>query len=521
MEKQGEMEKGVVSDRVYFSMLEKVGTLGRYQVLLMTFIFIVGMQASACFLVNPYLFYEQEFVCPADIKDCREHVCALPDDLRAAFTPAPDARLSLANQFGDFRCEGAAFVTLLNTAIILGSVLGIFSAIFFTEWLGRRGTMAASLLLGVAGLAVAFIPSQTAAVAGVFLYGAGLDISYSCVFTFVTEFFAEENRVQFYNVISLSFALGIFLNPLAFYLIYDWRWVALLVFILPTLAAAIGFLLVVENTPIELIAYSSPEQIHAAFLRIAAWNRTEEHGLTLSGVREIKEEYDENQRKKHARVFTIVDLVRYKSLRAHILPLGALKFLMMFIYYAPGLLLNQFNLDIYVNGLVNALSQLAGIPIQQLLLQYERKMSSYLLFTCSAVFAVGMWLVKDLAEGEGASTAASVVLLFLYRICCTIVSFIVVVMLNETYPAQVRNLAIFVNISFGRSATLLVPFVVSFCETTRIPFLLLLAAVSLLGTATTCATTETQGVPPPEMIEEVRIQEHHFKHYHVEDEKDK
>lgn len=56
-----EEEKPAKDGRVYFSMLEKVGTIGKYQYLLMFFIFIVGMQASACFLVNPYLFYEQEF----------------------------------------------------------------------------------------------------------------------------------------------------------------------------------------------------------------------------------------------------------------------------------------------------------------------------------------------------------------------------------------------------------------------------------------------------------------------------
>jgi hypothetical protein len=243
------------------------------------------------------------------------------------------------------------------------------------------------------------------------------------------------------------------------------------------------------------------------------------HGLTLEGVREIKEEYDENQKKKHARVFSIVDLVRYKSLRSHIIPLGLLKFMSMFIYYAPGLLLNQFSMSIYTNGFVNALAQLCGIPIQQLLLKYERKMSGYLLCSSAAVFALAMWVVQEFEGGEG--SLADTVLLFLYRICCTIATFIVVVMLNETYPSQVRNLAIFVNISFGRSSTLLVPFVPAFCEATHIPFLLLLAGSSLLGMAAIGCTSETQGIPPPEMIEEVRIQEHHFKHYHVEDEKEK
>jgi hypothetical protein len=52
-----DIDKPIVSNRIYFSMLEKVGTLGRYQIILMVFVFIVGIQASSCFLVNPYLFY--------------------------------------------------------------------------------------------------------------------------------------------------------------------------------------------------------------------------------------------------------------------------------------------------------------------------------------------------------------------------------------------------------------------------------------------------------------------------------
>jgi hypothetical protein len=60
-------------DRIYYSMLEKVGTLGRYQFLLGVFIVLIGMEGSgsACLLVNPYLFYQQGFQCSSDIKDCK------------------------------------------------------------------------------------------------------------------------------------------------------------------------------------------------------------------------------------------------------------------------------------------------------------------------------------------------------------------------------------------------------------------------------------------------------------------
>ena len=38
-------------------MLEKVGTLGRYQLLLSIFIVLIGIEGSSCLLVNPYIFY--------------------------------------------------------------------------------------------------------------------------------------------------------------------------------------------------------------------------------------------------------------------------------------------------------------------------------------------------------------------------------------------------------------------------------------------------------------------------------
>jgi hypothetical protein len=67
---------------------------------------------------------------------------------------------------------------------------------------------------------------------------------------------------------------------------------------------------------------------------------------------------------------------------------------MMFIFYAPGILLDQFAMNIYVNGFVNGLSQLAGIPLQLWLLQFPRKYVTYILFATSAVFAVAMFISK-------------------------------------------------------------------------------------------------------------------------------
>jgi hypothetical protein len=69
---------------------------------------------------------------------------------------------------------------------------------------------------------------------------------------------------------------------------------------------------------------------------------------------------------------------------------------MMFIFYTPGILLSQFAMNIYINGFVNGLSQLCGIPMQLWLLKYPRKDVTYLLFASSAVFAVSMFISKEL-----------------------------------------------------------------------------------------------------------------------------
>jgi hypothetical protein len=92
------------------------------------------------------------------------------------------------------------------------------------------------------------------------------------------------------------------------------------------------------------------------------------------------------------------------------------------------------------------------------------------------------------------------------KISTTLLSFFVIVSMNESYPSQVRNL-ISVTTSFvGRAAVLLDPFIIPLCNAIHIPFFILLAIMSALGLGLTYFTKETFGIPPPEMIEEVRIE---------------
>jgi MFS family permease len=176
----------------------------------------------------------------------------------------------------------------MSTFIILGSVLGVLVTIFFTENLGRKGTTNFGLLVSVIGMGIMLIHSQPCAVIGVFLYSAGLANSFTIITTFIVEFFPEENNAQYFNLLTLSFAIGTAINPIVFYLIDNWKLFLIFVFLIPTVITLVGFYFIVESTPIELIAADDYEETYNAFMRIAKWNGVTDHGLTLNAVKEIK-----------------------------------------------------------------------------------------------------------------------------------------------------------------------------------------------------------------------------------------
>ncbi len=58
-------------------------------------------------------------------------------------------------------------------------------------------------------------------------------------------------------------------------------------------------------------------------------------------------------------------------------------------------------------------------------------------------------------------------------------------------------MAVFANISMGRTATLIVPFLVGICNSIHLPFMLMLMISSVIGAVAVIPTKETFGIPPP------------------------
>lgn len=83
------------------------GTMGKYQIIAVTIMCVLGYLTGGLMLITPYIFYQDPYQCPDSIpgSNCFDYVCSLPLDVRAAFIPANPTIDSLANKFGDFRCD--------------------------------------------------------------------------------------------------------------------------------------------------------------------------------------------------------------------------------------------------------------------------------------------------------------------------------------------------------------------------------------------------------------------------------
>lgn len=78
-----------MDSRVFFNLLEKAGTFGRYQKII-TFIWcIVSYLCGGLMLIIPFLYYQDPYVCPSGFpgSNCQDYVCSLESVKRASFIP--------------------------------------------------------------------------------------------------------------------------------------------------------------------------------------------------------------------------------------------------------------------------------------------------------------------------------------------------------------------------------------------------------------------------------------------------
>jgi hypothetical protein len=78
--------------------------------------------------------------------------------------------------------------------------------------------------------------------------------------------------------------------------------------------------------------------------------------------------------------------------------MSANRFIIAFLYFAPALLLDQFQLNIYIDGLLIALSKAFAIFFQSFMLKMERRVVNFIIFAVTIFFTLGVYLSQELCK---------------------------------------------------------------------------------------------------------------------------
>lgn len=153
-----------------------------------------------------------------------------------------------------------------------GTVLSVLLLTVFTS----RTMLKLSLVLNLVGLGVTVLAeSLNVATIGLTINFMGRYMQTGLVFSFTSEFKAQEVKMKHMNVLGVLYSAGPLLMALAYWLIPSWEVTLLVTQILPLAASLVMILLWVEEAPINLLLNSSSSSALLGFQRVAAFNGVE------------------------------------------------------------------------------------------------------------------------------------------------------------------------------------------------------------------------------------------------------
>ncbi len=189
---------------------------------------------------------------------------------------------------------------------------------------------------------------------------------------------------------------GIFLI-LVFYLLKRWKIIFVLFLLTPMAICLIFAYFFVQETPQFLIKRYTPEEIRSSLRFMAQinkqrWSFEENRAVSEPNLSEMARIYDECNEKSNKKIFTYLDLFKYASLKKITICTALMFFSINFLYYAPLMLISQFGLDFYMNGVIVNLSDLVTYPFSYyFILTLKRR--KFNIFASIAAFACSFALV--------------------------------------------------------------------------------------------------------------------------------
>lgn len=180
----------------------------------------------------------------------------------------------------------------------------------------------------------------------------------------------------------------------------------------------------------------------------------------------------------------------------------------IFQFYAPALMLDQFKLNIFINGLVIGVSEIIAYPVCYFLIMKSRR--QYIAYACfAATFVCSVILTFIWNQGDQnpdvASSIGVLALIFVFRFAISLEYTFFYVYFNECYPTQIRVIGTSLVSVMGGIVVTIAPEIIDACISGGFPIMILFAVLSGLSALCSYKLPETFQKTPPDVIQELRI----------------
>lgn len=203
--------------------------------------------------------------------------------------------------------------------------------------------------------------------------------------------------------------------------------------------------------------------------------------------------------------FTVVDLFKYKSTRFITILLSVVFCIICMSFYAPSLMLSEFDFDFFINGLAIGVSQLiAYIGTFFIVERARRKLLANICFGVTFICAFTLIFVWDQGSNEEPSTAEqaiTMILIFLFQLAISVEFTVFYVYENELYPTQARVIGTSIVSLIGEGVVIFAETFLDLCFEHDIPVMIIFAALAGLCIGINIQLPETFQKVPEELIQ--------------------
>lgn len=184
---------------------------------------------------------------------------------------------------------------------------------------------------------------------------------------------------------------------------------------------------------------------------------------------------------------------------------------------APEIAVRNYSLNIYTNAIVIGFAELAGSVLCYFIIDhYARKKVIYITQAICIITSVPVFIFFSCTDGNCSLTTKIIQTagLTLFRFAATVAYNEFYMQQYEAFPNQIRGLALQIVCMPSYFAGVTLPQIITFCERTGISIVFTFVLCTIIIIVMMICLPETFGIPPPEIIEELK-----YEHHDVNEEK--